>query len=137
MKTPETKPFYLTSEFYLLVIAAINTIVISNPTDKKTLITDIMAGIYAVARGIAKSGSPYEGEGSEQQPTALPQAGNGDILPALPPPDAAGVKGVQQGEPPAARNMPGTLAPKLDTVREILTESPEIIEQLKGEGVLS
>jgi hypothetical protein len=136
MKTPETKPFYLTSEFYLLVIAAINTIVISNPTDKKTLITDIMAGVYAVARGIAKSGSPYEGESLEQQPTKLPQPGTSDVLPQLPPADAAGVKGAQPGEPPVAVPPVNSLQGKLDAVREILAESPEIIEQLKSEGVL-
>lgn len=52
----ETKPFYTTSEFYVLIGAGIQT-VLNGPHDTKSLIIDGIAAVYAVSRGFAKSGS--------------------------------------------------------------------------------
>jgi hypothetical protein len=56
MTNTETKPFYTTSEFWVVVGAAINT-VITGPQNTESLVLNAIAGIYAVSRGLAKSGS--------------------------------------------------------------------------------
>lgn len=54
-KVLETKPFYLSSEFYVLIGAGIQT-VINGAHDPKSLILNGIAAIYAISRGLAKSG---------------------------------------------------------------------------------
>lgn len=53
----ETKPFWQSSEFYILVGAAVFTIV-EGPSDSLTQLIDALSGTYSVSRGLAKSGSP-------------------------------------------------------------------------------
>lgn len=130
--TPETKPFYLTSEFSLLVVAAANTVVISNPTDAKTLISDALVAIYGVIRGISKAGTPYEestGEAAAELPTQT-----GDIPLSLPA-GGSGLKGVQPA--PAAATQSAALPDTLGQARELLSEHPELVQQLKQEGVIT
>lgn len=52
----ETKPFYVTSEFWAIVGTSINT-VLTGPQDNTSLVLSAIAGIYAISRGFAKSGS--------------------------------------------------------------------------------
>ena len=52
----ETKPQYTTSEFWLLVGATVNTI-IQGPQNTEALVLNVIARIYAISRGLAKSGS--------------------------------------------------------------------------------
>lgn len=51
----ETKPFYVTSEFWVLVAAGVQT-VINGPHDTQSMVLNGIAAVYAVSRGFAKSG---------------------------------------------------------------------------------
>lgn len=57
----ETKPFWQTSEFYVLVAAGVYT-VIGNPNETLTQLLDGLAAAYAGGRGLAKAGTPKKGE---------------------------------------------------------------------------
>jgi hypothetical protein len=61
----ETKPFYLTSEFWLAFPSAVfvfgNSVHLWDavPRSWSTLAGALIAGLYAVGRGTAKSGTSY------------------------------------------------------------------------------
>ncbi len=163
IKTPETKPFYLTTEFWAHAVLQLLTWVGTLPTagmpgGKTTFSIAAFVG-YALSRGLAKSGSPFEqGEaalsallhnnGVSTAPTDLPTQA-GDIQPQWPPGDAAGVKGVDQPAAPT-QQIPAAAAPAAEAVqtgitdlaaiaakvREVASEHPEVIQQLKSEGIL-
>ena len=52
----ETKPFWQTSEFYILIGAGIFTVA-NGPNETLTQLIDALVGVYAGSRGLAKSGS--------------------------------------------------------------------------------
>lgn len=52
----ETKPFWQTSEFYVLVAAGVFT-VINGANDTLTQLLDALAAVYGGSRGLAKAGS--------------------------------------------------------------------------------
>lgn len=56
----ETKPFWQTSEFYIIIGAGIYT-AIGNPNETFTQLLDALAAAYAASRGLAKAGSPKKG----------------------------------------------------------------------------
>lgn len=60
----ETKPFWKTSEFYVLVLGEAGAVVTGIaqviPGTWATVAGAVIGGAYAVARGLAKSGVPYE-----------------------------------------------------------------------------
>jgi hypothetical protein len=154
MNQPETKAFYKTTEFWGHLVAQILLWAGALPTGGlpswgTTAIS--FAGLmgYGVSRGLAKSGSPFNIGATlsavlhdNTSPDTLPQVGTSDIQPSLPGGDAAGLKGVDA--PPASAAQAETLvqegvtdlAKLADTVRHIASEHPEVVNQLKAEGVL-
>lgn len=74
----ETKPFYKTSEFYVLVLGELGAVVTGIaqvvPGAWAAIAGAVVAGAYAVARGIAKAGVPYTPP-TPPSPPAPPMAG--------------------------------------------------------------
>lgn len=54
----ESKSGYKTTEFWAAIAAALNDVVTTLPPSDKIAVT-ALAGVYAVARGIAKNGIPF------------------------------------------------------------------------------
>lgn len=55
----ETKPFYVTSEFWVFIGAEVTTLAGWLPTgnaEVRTIIAGVAAGAYKLSRGLAKSG---------------------------------------------------------------------------------
>ena len=63
---PETKPFYKTSEFWVLVLANLVSVITALKgymnAETYVIASSVLNGAYAVARGLAKSGSEYKPE---------------------------------------------------------------------------
>lgn len=87
-RIPETKPFYLTSEFWATVALQIACIggVLPGGSKITGIVMGVSAAAYALARGLAKSGvtpgvdssltgDPDDTAGAEDQPTQI-----GDVL---------------------------------------------------------
>lgn len=58
-KNSETKPFYVTSEFWVFVGAEVTTFAGWLPThngEVKTIVASVAAAAYKLSRGLAKSG---------------------------------------------------------------------------------
>lgn len=56
----ETKPFWQSSEFYVILGAAVYTL-IGNPNETLTQLIDGLAATYGASRGLAKAGSSKKG----------------------------------------------------------------------------
>lgn len=155
MNTPETKAFYKTTEFWTHLIAQVLLWAGALPTGGLPSwgVTAIsFAGLigYGTSRGLAKSGSPFNLGTTlsailhnNTAPDELPQVGTSDITPSFPPIDGAGTKGVAQGPPAQAAKAEEIvqqgvtdLAKAAAFIRHVASENPEVIAQLKGEGVL-
>jgi len=164
LKTSETKPFYLTSEFWLHGVLQLLLWVGALPTQGmpgwgRTVISAVALIGYGLSRGLAKGGSPFEdvttGLSAVLHDTGAadsPQAGTTDIPLQLPPTDGAGLKNVSAAQPAAAdvaAEVDNTgqaaaavqtgvvgLAKILGDVRHAVTEHPEIVQQLRQEGLL-
>jgi hypothetical protein len=157
MKTQETKPFYLTTEFwghavlqFLLWVGALPTE--GMPAWGKTAISATALIGYGLSRGLAKSGSPFNVDAllsavlhNNTAPDELPQVGTTDIPPQLPSVDGSGTAGAKPApQAPAAAAQAEQLveagvtdlAKLADQIRHAASEHPEVINQLKSEGVL-
>lgn len=71
----ETKPFYRTSEFWAVIaLSAANLLGVFNVPGKWQGIFQIaITGLYAVARGLSKSGVPYAPEPHPTKDLSDPQ----------------------------------------------------------------